>query len=239
VVNGEIGDIVTVSTIRNGGNLWSFPRQPKWTDMEYKLRNWLYYNWLSGDFITEMMVHSLDMMSWAMGGKLPVQAMGIGGRQVRVEEIYGNVYDHFAIEYIYDNGVRGFHMSRQQEGCSSTNKVEIYGTQGKAIIDRGIHEITGKNKWVYQGEKNDMYQTQHNELFAAIRQGKALNDGERMSESTMLGIWSRMAGYSGQNITRDEAFNSNLVLAPAIDQYSWDLKWPGMEVAKPGITRHI
>jgi predicted dehydrogenase len=186
-----------------------------------------------------MMVHSLDMMSWAMNGKMPLKAVGVGGRQSRVEEIYGNVYDHFALEYQYENGVRGFHMSRQQEGASSTNKVEIFGTQGKAFIDGGKHEITGKNKWIYQGEKNDMYQTQHNELFASIRKGNPINDGERMANSTLLGIWGRMAGYSGQTITMDEAYNSNLVLGPAIEQYSLNLNWPGMEVAKPGVTRHI
>lgn len=207
--------------------------------MEYKLRNWLYYTWLSGDFITEMMVHSLDLMSWAMGDKLPLSVTGTGGRQVRTQEIYGNVYDHFAVEYDYGKGVKGFHFSRQQEGCSNSNKVEIAGSAGNALIDigRGVHEISGKNKWSYQGEKNNMYETQHEELFASIRKGKPMNDGQRMVNSTMLGIWGRMAAYSGQTITREEALSSTQVLAPADEQYSWDLSWPGKEVANPGITK--
>jgi myo-inositol 2-dehydrogenase / D-chiro-inositol 1-dehydrogenase len=236
--SGEIGEIKTVSTMRNGEQLWNRPKQQGWSDMEYRLRNWLYYSWLSGDFITEMMVHSLDMMSWALGDKAPLKATGTGGRQVRVDEVFGNVYDHFAVEYEYDNGVRGYHFSRQQDGCSNISKVEIAGTFGNASIG-GVngHMISGKTNWKFQGEANDMYQTEHDELFASIRKNKPMNDGEWMARSTMLGVLGRMAAYTGQTITWDEALNSNQVLGPAIDQYSWDLKWPGHEVAMPGKTK--
>jgi myo-inositol 2-dehydrogenase / D-chiro-inositol 1-dehydrogenase len=237
ILKGEIGDIRTISTVRNGGGLWSKPKQAGWTDMEYKLRNWLYYSWLSGDFITEMMVHSLDMMSWAMGDKPPLRATGTGGRQVRVEEIYGNAFDHFAVEYEYPNGVRGFHFSRQQEGCSNVNKVEIAGTTGSAFIQGEKHAITGKDKWTYQGERNNMYQTEHDELFASIRKNKSINDGSSMAVSSMLGILGRMAAYSGQTITWEDALNSTQALGPAVDQYTWELKWPDPEIAKPGITK--
>jgi len=239
VLAGQIGEITAVSTVRNGGQLWSKPKQPAWSDMEYKLRNWLYYTWLSGDFITEMMVHSLDLMAWALGDQLPLKAMGTGGRQVRVEEIYGNVYDHFAVEFEYPNGLKGYHFSRQQEGCSNTNTVDIAGTGGRGIIDngRGVHELTGKNKWAYKGAKNNMYETQHEELFASIRKGKPINEGIRMANSTMLGILGRMVAYTGQTITWEDALKSNEVLAPRIDEYSWDLQWKDSGVAKPGITR--
>ncbi len=236
ILKGEIGEIKNVYTVRNGGQLWSKARQPGWSDMEYQIRNWLYYDWLSGDFITEMMVHSLDLMSWAMGDKNPVRATGTGGRQSRTEEIYGNAYDHFAIEYEYDRGVKGIHFSRQQDGCSTTNRIEIAGTQGNALIKGDKHEITGKINWQYDGENKDMYQTEHDELFASIRQGKPINDGEKMARSSMLGILGRMVAYTGKTITWDEALNSNQVLGPAIDQYSWDLKWASASIAKPGIT---
>ncbi len=238
LLKGEIGEIQAVSTIRNGSQLWTKPRQPGWSDMEYKLRNWLYYSWLSGDFITEMMVHSLDMMSWALGDKPPLKATGTGGRQVRVDKIYGNVYDHIAVEYEYENGIRGYHFSRQQDGCSNINKIEISGTLGNAIIGaRNGHEITGKTNWVYQGDRNDMFQTEHDELFAAIRKNIPVNDGILMAHGTMLGILGRMAAYSGQTISWEEALNSNQTIGPAIDQYSWDLNWPGPDVAMPGITK--
>jgi len=237
VLKGEIGEIKNVYTVRNGEELWSKPRQAGWTDMEYQLRNWLYYDWLSGDFITEMMVHSLDMMSWALGDKNPIRATGTGGRQSRVEEIYGNAFDHFAIEYEYEKGVKGIHFSRQQNGCSTTNRVEVAGTQGSAFIQGNKHEITGKVNWQYKGETNDMYQTEHDELFASIRSGKPINDGEVMARSSMLGVLGRMVAYTGQTITWEEALNSKVALSPAIDQYSWDLKWATAPVARPGITK--
>jgi predicted dehydrogenase len=211
----------------------------EWTDMEYRLKNWLYYTWLSGDFISEMMVHSLDLMSWAVGDKLPLKATGTGGRQVRTQEEYGNVYDHFAIEFEYADGVKGYHFSRQQEGCSNKNVVDIAGTTGKGHINNGpgVHEFTGKNNWKYAGETNNMYETQHQELFAAIRKGKAVNEAERMANSSMLGVLGRMVAYTGQTITWEDALKSNEVLGPPMDQYSRDLKWTDNTVAKPGITK--
>ena len=239
VLKGEIGEVKSVLTVRNGGELWSKPRQTGWSDMEYHLRNWLYHTWLSGDFITEMMVHSLDMMSWALGDKDPIKATGTGGRQSRTAEIYGNAYDHFAIEYEYANGVKGIHFSRQQDGCSTTNRVEVFGSQGNAFIQGSRHELSGKATWKYEGKVNDMYQTEHDELFASIRQGKPMNDGEVMARSSMLGVLGRMAAYTGQTITWEDAMNSNQALAPAIDQYTWELKWPDVEIARPGITKNF
>lgn len=239
VLNGEIGEVRSVSTTRNGGEVWYHPRQSHWTEMEYQLRNWYYYNWLSGDFIVEMIVHSLDMMAWGMGDKPPVQATGTGGRQVRVDPKYGNIYDHFAVEYEYANGVSGFNFCRQQPGCSNRNSVEITGTQGNALINvgGGLHEITGKNKWRFQGEKNNPYQTQHDELFASIRKGQPMNEGERMAHSTMVAILGRMVAYSGQTITWDDALHSTQVLGPRDDQFAWDFKFNSPPIAVPGLTR--
>lgn len=237
VQNGEIGEVRMVNSTRNGGGLWYFPRKPEWTEMEYQMRNWYYYDWLSGDFIVEMVVHNLDMMTWGIGSQMPVKAFGTGGRQSRVEEKWGNIYDHFATEYEFANGVKGYNFCRQQDGCSSKNSVEIIGSEGTAFYQGNTHKISGKNNWEYQGEKKDMYQIQHNELFASIRAGKPMNDGEMMANSTMLGIMSRMAAYSGQTISWEQAMNSNQVLGPDFHQYDWDLKWPVPPPAIPGVTK--
>lgn len=238
ILKGDIGDIKTVSTFRNGGELWYKPRQPQWSDMTNQMRNWYYYNWLSGDFIVEMAVHSLDMMSWAMGDKMPVRATGTGGRQVRVDEKYGNIYDHFAVEFEYANGAKGFHFTRQQANTSSRNSAEVLGTDGTALINVGRNqEITGKNAWKYTGPKNDMYQTEQDKLFASIRNGKPMNDGEWMANSTMLAILGRMVAYTGQTLTWEQAINSNEILGPKTEDFNWDLKWDGPPVAKPGITQ--
>lgn len=236
ILSGAVGNISTIYNTYNTGTLWSKPRQEDWNEMEFQLRNWLYYNWLSGDHIAEQAVHSLDMMAWALGDKLPVSAVGTGGRQVRTDDQYGHIFDHFAITYAYEDGPRGFHFSRQQFNCANSYAVEVFGDQGKATIDciRDQHTIEGVEKWRYKGEQNDMYQTEHDELFAAIRKDAPINDGEFMAHSTMLAIMGRMAAYTGQEITWEEAMNSEEKLGPK--EYSWDLTYAMPDVAKPGIT---
>ncbi|MEX2569371.1 MAG: Gfo/Idh/MocA family oxidoreductase [Cyclobacteriaceae bacterium] len=241
IKDGEIGEVTNVFTARNGGGLWYKPRQHHWSEMEYQLRNWYYYDWLSGDYIVEMMVHSLDLMSWALGDKLPIRATGTGGRQSRTEEKWGNIFDHFAIEYEFENNIKGVHMSRQQQGCSNVNKVDITGTEGHAFIDSGkrIHATQGATRWDYEGESNNPYETQHEELFSAIRSGKTINEGELMANSTMLAILGRMVGYSGQTITWEEAMKSDNHLGPAAEEYRWDLVLAVPPVAVPGVTKVV
>uniref|UniRef100_UPI00313B7B89 Gfo/Idh/MocA family protein n=2 Tax=Dyadobacter sp. OTU695 TaxID=3043860 RepID=UPI00313B7B89 len=236
ILDGAVGDITAIYNTYDTGTLWSFPRVSGWTDAEYVLRNWTYYTWLAGDHIVEQAVHSIDMMAWAMGGKLPVSVVGTGGRQVRTDSLFGNIFDHFSVVYDYDNGVKGFHHSRQQANCENSYLVQTLGTKGSAMVNcaRNVHEITGANPWKYEGAQNDMYQTEHNELFASIRSGKLINDGEFMAHSTLTAIMGRMAAYTGKRITWDEALNSTEKLGP--DSYSFDMKPPVVEVAKPGIT---
>lgn len=236
ILDGAVGDITAIYNTYDTGTLWSFPRVSGWTDAEYVLRNWTYYTWLAGDHIVEQAVHSIDMMAWAMGGKLPVSVVGTGGRQVRTDALFGNIFDHFSVVYDYDNGVKGFHHSRQQANCENSYLVQTLGTKGTAMVNcaRNVHEITGANPWKYDGPQNDMYQTEHNELFASIRSGKLINDGEFMAHSTLTAIMGRMAAYTGKRITWDEALNSTEKLGP--DTYSFDMKPPVVEVAKPGIT---
>ncbi len=238
ILDGAIGEVLSIYNTYNTGALWSKPRQPGWSDMEYKMRNWPYYTWLSGDHIVEQAVHSIDLMSWAMGDVLPVRAVGTGGRQSRTDDKYGNVFDHFAITYEYENGARGFHFSRQQEGTARSYGIEMLGTQGRCDIEVwSKHRISGKVNWDYDGPKNNMYQTEHDELFAAIRRGEPFNDGERMAHSTMLAIWGRMVAYTGRSLTWEEALNSEEVLGPQINRYNWELEWPTAPVPQPGITK--
>ena len=234
VLAGAIGEIKSISATRNGGELWYKDRQPDWNAMQHQMRNWYYHNWLSGDFIVEMFVHSLDMMAWALGEKMPLRATGTGGRQWRTDEKYGNIYDHFAVEYDYDNGIKGYAFTRQQNGGSSRNAVDIMGTEGNALFEGSRHEISGNKPWRYRGEGNDMYQAEHDALFKSIREGKGINDGERSAKSTLFGIMSRMAAYSGQTVTWEEAMNSTMTLGP--DNFNWDLEFEGPKIAVPGTT---
>lgn len=239
ILDGAIGNVHTVYNTYNTGALWLRDVKPEWSQMKKNMRNWLYYNYLSGDHIVEQAIHSIDMMSWALGDAKPVSATGTGGRQSRIEPEYGNIFDHFGIVYEYENGTKGFHFSRQQKDCSNSYAVELMGDGGHAMVDciRNRHTIKGAEEWRYRGESNDMYQQEHNELFASIRAGKPMNDGEWMAQSTMLGIMGRMVAYTGQTITYEDALNSEQVLAP--DDIDDSTEIQDIPVAKPGITPFI
>ncbi|MGH2622277.1 MAG: Gfo/Idh/MocA family protein, partial [Sphingobacterium sp.] len=154
VLDGQVGEIVAAECTYNTGELWYKERQANWSDFEYQLRNWLYYNWLSGDHITEQAIHSIDMLQWAMGDQLPVQVTGSGGRQKRTDKKFGNIYDHFALVYEYENGTKGYFSSRQQNDTAPSYAVEIVGNEGKCLVDcrTGLHNITGKKPWKYEDE---------------------------------------------------------------------------------------
>jgi predicted dehydrogenase len=238
VLDGAVGDISTVYSTYNTGPVKDVTiRKEAWSDMEFQMRNWYQFSWLSGDHIVEQAVHSLDMMSWAMGDVPPIQAMATGGRQVRQSS--GNIYDHFAVVYEYENGARGFHFCRQMSGCANDYSVNMAGTKGKCLVDctRTRHQITGETTWRYQGPTNDMYQTEHDELFAAIRNDKPINHGTWMAQSTMLAIIGRMAAYTGQMITWDQAMNSQEALPPK--EIAWDAPLAIPPVAMPGRTKFV
>ncbi len=239
ILDGAIGDVHTVYNTYNTGALWLRDVQPEWSSMQKKMRNWLYYNYISGDHIVEQAIHSIDMMSWALGDVKPMKVTGTGGRQSRIGAEYGNIYDHFAIVYEYENGVKGFHFSRQQKDCSGSYGLEIMGSKGQGIVNcgRNRHTIKGAEEWRYKGKGNSMYQQEHDELFASIRNGKPMNDGEWMAQSTMLGIMGRMVAYTGQTITYEEAMNSQEKLGP--DEIISSTEFTDPPVAKPGITKFI
>jgi myo-inositol 2-dehydrogenase/D-chiro-inositol 1-dehydrogenase len=237
--DGAVGDIVTVySTYNTSPVKPDTIRKPEWGDMETQVRNWYQFTWLSGDHIVEQAVHSLDMMSWAMNDVPPVRINANGGRQARTSSL-GNIYDHFAVVYEYENGARGFHVCRQTAGCANDYSVNIAGTKGKCLVDctRGQHRITGQTSWSYQGKNNEMYQTEHDELFAAIRKGNPLNHGEWMCRSTMLAIAGRMAAYTGQTVTWEQAMNSEEHLVP--DKITWDTPIKFAPVPMPGRDKLI
>ena len=242
VHNGAIGEVRAIYTTYNTGAVWSpFPRVADWTDMQYQVKNWYYYTWLSGDHIVEQAVHSLDKMAWVMNDEPPLKCVAHGGRQVRTAPEFGNIFDHFSVVYEYANGVRGFHFSRQQEGCYSDNSDYFMGSDGAAHIVRafsGPFVIKGKQNWRYHEDKpSDMYQNEHDALFASIRSGKPINDGVRMARSTLVAIMGRMAAYTGQEVTWEQALNSKESLVP--EGMTWDTPTAVAPVAMPGQTKFI
>jgi len=239
--HGAIGQIVSGQCVRIGGGMltWSQAtkkRQPGWSDMEWQLRRWLFLTWLSGDFIVEMHVHNLDVMNWAIGSH-PVQCLGLGGRQVRTGPEFGNVYDHFAVEYQYPNDVRVEYMGSQIDGCTHRSDERLVGTKGRAYLDSGNAIIKGDHPFTYDGPSPDPCIRQHADQIAAIRQAERLNEGKRIAESTMTCIMGRMSAYTGRALKWDWAMNvSKLDLSPPRYEFG-DL--PIRPVAIPGKTQLI
>jgi predicted dehydrogenase len=222
------------------GTIWHKVRQPDWTDMEYQMRNWYYFTWLCGDFNVEQHVHFLDTCAWVMKNEYPVQALGLGGRQVRTGPEFGHIYDHFSIVYEYANGVRLFSNCRQEKNCASELSADVLGSKGRAHLSERRRKplvIQTDREWLYDGPKNNMYQTEHDELFASIRAGKPINNGEYMAHSTLLAIMGRMAAYTGKLITWKAALNSKEDLTPPA--YDWNIKLPTPPVAMPGRTKFM
>ena len=220
VANGEIGEIVGANIIRNGGSLWAKKRLPEWSDMEYMLRNWANFCWLSGDHIVEQFIHEVDVMNWFVG-KIPVKAMGWGGRQRRVT---GDQYDFFSIEYLYENGMHTHCAARQISGCSNLKREIITGTKGFADCNGAIFDLKGNPIWKYPYPKDgdtdltwkvkDPYIQEHINLVTAIRTNKTISDAEAQVNSTLITIMGRMSAYTGKDVTWDEMLNSELTLGP-------------------------
>ncbi len=206
------------------------------SDVEWQIRNWYNFCWTCGDSLVEQAVHSVDKVAWAFKDQPPVSCVANGGRQIPAEG--GNIYDHFSINYLYPDGVRAFVANRQIPGCYNENSDYILGSKGICTIGRGpMPRIEGETKWTYEGPRNDMYQSEHDAMFAAIRKNQPINNGVRMATSTMLAIMGRMAAYTGQQITWDQAMNSQLAIFPS--KLTWDMSLPVDPTPMPGVTKFI
>lgn len=231
--DGAIGEIVSAQVYWNQGGLWMHPRQPGWTDLEWQARNWLYFTWLSGDHIVEQHIHNIDVANWALRAH-PVKAVGVGGRQVRVDPAYGHIFDHFAIEFEYPNGARVMSMCRQIDGTTSNVSEHLIGTKGTSDPSSWIK---GAKTWRFDVEAPpNPYVQEHTDLIASIRKGQPLNEGRQVAESTLSAIMGREAAYTGQAITWDEILNAELDITPKSFAFG---TMPVAPVAVPGVTKLV
>lgn len=230
--DGQMGDVVALYAYWNQGGLWSVAQKEGMSDMEWQLRNWLYFTWASGDHIVEQHIHNQDVCHWAMGTH-PVKALSLAGRQCRVDPIYGHIFDHFATEFEYPNGVKMLSMCRQIEGTEKASRVaeRIVGTKGNSDANSIIR---GENPWRWDGARPNPYVEEHKHLIEAMRGGGYINEGRQVAESTMAAIMGRMAGYTGLEVTWDQAMNSQESLLPAKFEFG---PLPVPPVAKPGQTQ--
>jgi predicted dehydrogenase len=236
--DGDIGEITGGQVVRTGGGMLDWMVEEKeqrtgWTDMEYQIRRWLFYTWLSGDFIAEQHVHNLDIMNWILQSH-PVRCVGVGGRQVRTGKQYGDIYDHLAVEYEYPNEVRIQYIGSQIDGYPWRGDERVAGTRGSAHLSGNNGILTGSVPWQFEGEQPDPSVLQYTEMIDSIRTGNPINEGHQIAESTLTALMGRMSAYAGKVVEWDWAMNeSTLDLSPEKMEFG---DMPEMLVKMPGIT---
>ena len=227
--DGQIGDVTSMRAFWNGSRPWQKKRadlEKKYgrplTEMEYQLRNWYYFTWICGDHIAEQHIHNIDVINWVKKGP-PVKARGMGGREITNSPDDGEIYDHFACQFEYEDGSILFSECRQQPNCWSNVNEYAVGTKGRADVGRHILTGTGTEAWRYKGNNNG-YQVEHDDLFAAIRNNKEYNEAFYGASSTMTALLGRMAAYSGKEIEYQAALDSKIELLPK--ELGWDKPAP-------------
>lgn len=228
IQDGAIGDILSARCYWNGGVIWVIQPKPEWSDMEWQLRNWNYFAWLGGDHYVEQHVHNLDVMNWVLG-QHPIKAYGMGGRQCRPDRNFGHIYDHFAVEFEYANGLRMNSQARQMDGCEDRVGELLQGTKGSSNCQNMIH--AGGKDWRFNAKDSNPYRQEHLDLINSVREGKPINEARNVAESTLVGIMGREAAYTGKTITWEAALNSTMKLGP--EKYELG-PLPFPEVAMPG-----
>ncbi|MEN7547037.1 Gfo/Idh/MocA family oxidoreductase [Rapidithrix thailandica] len=243
--DGAIGDIVAAQAYWNSAGVWVKEREEGQTEMEYQMRNWYYFNWLCGDHIAEQHIHNIDVVNWAKNA-YPVRAQGMGGREVRTDKKFGEIFDHHFVEFEYADGTVLSSQCRHQKGCMNRVSEFLHGTKGRATTQGRtmITDLQGNKIWSHRG-KNDPnpYQQEHDELFAAVANGDyKYADAENGAMSTMTTILGRMATYSGQIIDMEEALKSELSIMP--EKFAWDATPPVVPdengfypIPTPGVTK--
>jgi predicted dehydrogenase len=238
VRDGVIGDLMSMRLTRHGGGVWTRPEPEDATPVEKQLRNWYYYTWLSGDFLVEQFVHEIDRCAWLIG-EYPIHCRATGGRQVRTSDKQGHIYDHFAAEFQFASGVELCAFARQQRGTDRAWDITVNGTRGRVrgrarrqydVFENGEKEPIK----VIRGSK-DGHQVEHDELFAGLRGGAYINNGEYMAKSTLMAIMMRDAAYSGKDLKWDDMMKSDEPLVD-MENLTFDSELPLWKVPVPGVN---
>ena len=232
--DGAVGPVQFLRAYGNNAGVWVRPRRPGQTEMEYQMRNWYYFVWLSGDLNVEQHVHMLDLANWAHGEKHPVEANGMGGRQVRKGKDVGHIYDHHFVEYTYADGTKLFSQCRHIPGCWGAGSVSAHGPKGQANCSGSIE---GENAWRYAGPNVSGHQQEHNDLVRFIRENIPHNEGHYGATSSFTAILGRMATYSGQVVRWDDAAAKGPNEMP--QRYAWDAKPPLLPDADGGYEHAV
>ena len=248
--NGLIGEVITCWAYREHARVGFAPRAAGMNELAHQIRNYSCFTWLNGSFILDWLIHNLDVCCWCKDA-WPVSAQGQGGRQVRTEP--DQLFDHYSVEYTFPDGTRLHAQGRHMDNCWGFFGDIIHGTKGSAVLGEGVKQPRifrdylqepGNQIWSYEGPRHNGYQHEHDLLFDAIRNDKPYNETERCAYAAMTGILGRMAAESGRMITWEQAMDSDLVLAPGLENFKMDSEPPvtpdengQYPVAMPGRTK--
>lgn len=247
---GIAGDIITLWAYRMHAPVGFTAKDPKETELAHQIRNYSNFTWLNGSFLLDWLIHNIDICCW-IKGSWPVSAQGQGGRQVRTKP--DQLFDQYSVEFTFADGTRMSGQGRHMQNAWGFFGVVVHGAKGSAILGEGQHEPriykghvqTPANLiWKQKGPAKNAYQVEHDLLFDAIRNDKPYNETEFSAKATMAGIMGRMAAESGQLIKWDDAFASNVELAPGLETLAVDSNAPVMPdkdghypIAMPGVTK--
>jgi predicted dehydrogenase len=238
VQSGLIGDITGGNVYWNGSMLWYKNKDKNWSDIEWMIRDWVNWTWLSGDHIVEQHVHNIDVFNW-FTGKKPVSAVGFGSRQRRIT---GDQYDNFSIDFVYEGGIHLHSMCRQIDGCVNNVSEFIQGTKGSWSSAGEIKNLKGEVLWKYDKEaakaaftQHDPYTLEHVNWVNHIRDNQPFSQAEETAVATLTAIMGRISAYTGAEVKWDEVIASDLSLMPAkleltnVDLKAYTVPVPGKE----------
>ncbi|KAA3611643.1 MAG: gfo/Idh/MocA family oxidoreductase [Planctomycetota bacterium] len=244
IQDGQIGDVISMQAMFLRGPYRLEVRKPEHSETQYQFRNWYHFRWLSGDDVTQSLVHNIDRMAWILGEEMPQWCFGLGGRSSTFGEVYGDMFDHHTAVYEYASGPRLYAMCRTQNGCYNNSGDVILGSKGSC--DLGRLEIRGQKPWRFSDERNDPYQAEQSALVEAIRSGQALNSGNHMANSTMQAVLGQVACYTGKPVAWKEIAESELQFGPEPDRVSFETPPPTVPdesgnypLPMPGITKFL
>jgi myo-inositol 2-dehydrogenase/D-chiro-inositol 1-dehydrogenase len=240
--DGAIGDVVSMQSMFLRGPYRLEKRDSEMSETEYQFRNWYHFRWLSGDDVTQSLVHNADRMSWILREEKPEWCFGLGGRSSSFGEVFGDMFDHHTAVYEYASGPRLYAMCRTQNGCYSNSGDVIMGTNGVCYLDRG--RIEGPNAWRFRGENNDPYKSEQIALIEAVRNNEPINSGYHMNQSTMMTVLGQLACYTGESLKWEQVADSNLQFGPSPDEANFKTPPPSVKdesgnypLPLPGITK--
>ena len=236
---GELGRLVSVY-----GTYLASPVKPLGAgqpdgmpDIEWQLRNWFNFEWLSSGPLVEQCIHTVDKVGWALGDIDPIAVVATGGRALKKDE--SNIYDHYSVAYEYPNGVIAHVGQRHFNKSHMEVRDRIFCEKGTAHITgfggATIKDGSDQRTWRYRataGAEQNPYQVCHNEFFQALRAGTMINTGEYMAKSTALGLFGRESAHSGQRLKWSDFWKTTQDQAP--DDLKMNSEFPVAPPAIPG-----